>query len=396
MIVRTGGDKNAPAKAPKKRTSKKKASEQSEVSRPTSTYLSSPVGKARKGKSAASYIDDEALAEDDEDDDLDPHVARHANGYFKDNFVVAEDDEDDDYFDPPVAPPSRQRRQRTLDELSVPTSTAPSAKADGELHEFAISAFVEEAKLLEEQTRNSKGLRRPLFTEVQMQQMAIRWTDTLDKMERIPGIDRDKVNKYGVRFLPLLHKYQTSYREMMGQQEDAFVTIPATAGPSSSRRAPPPQPSDDFIDLISDDEDDANYEEPGVPSKYFGETRDKNDPLQSQLNSWQERFAAIPDPGDSEPTGSRGRGSSKRGGKRQYYRGGNKGGGSSRSYSGVSKRSKGSSSSTGASRGGSSRRTSGGSTKSGATTSKGSGASSTVGKGAGKSGSGSGIGLMPY
>lgn len=388
MIVRTGGDKSAPAKATKKKTSKKKASDELEVSRPTSTYLSSPVGKARKGKSVASYIDDEALAEDDEDDDLDPRAARHANGYSKDDFVVGDEDEDDDYFDPPVAPPSRQRRQRTLDELSAPPSTVPPAVADGELHEYAVSAFVDEAKSLEEETRNNKGLRRPLFTEAQIQQMAIRWTDDLAKMARIPGIDHEKVNKYGVRFLPLVKKYQASYREMMGQQEDAFVTIPATAGPSSSRRVLP-QPSDDFIDLISDDEDDANYEEPGVPSKYFGET-DPNDPLQSQLNSWQEHFAAIPEPNESEP-GSRGRGSSKRGGKRSYNRGGggSKSGGS-RSYSGVSKR-KGSTAARG-----SNRRSSGGSTRSGASKGAGSAAGKSAGSRGSGSGSGSGIGLMPF
>lgn len=387
VIVRTGGDKSAPVKATKKKTSKKKASDEVEVFRPASTYLSSPVGKARKGKSVASYIEDETLAQDDEDDDLDPRAARHANGYFKDDFVIGDEDEDDDYFDPPVAPPPRQRRQRTLDELPAPPLTAPPATADGELHEYAVSAFVEEAKSLEEETRNNKGLRRPLFTEAQIQQMAIRWTDDLDKMRRIPGIDREKVNKYGVRFLPLVKKYQASYREMMGQQEDAFATIPATAGPSSSRRAPPP--SDDFIDLISDDEDDANYEEPDIPSKYFGET-DPNDPLQSQLNSWQERFAAIPEPNDSEP-GSRGRNSSKRGGKRQYTRGGggSKSGGS-RSYSGVPKR-KGSTLARG-----SNRRSSGGSTRSGVSK----GAVSTMGKSLGSrgngSGSGSGIGLMPH
>lgn len=395
VIVRTGGDKNAPAKTTKKKTSKKKASDELEVSRPTSTYLSSPVGKARKGKSVASYIDDEALAEVDEDDDLDPRIPRHANGYVNDDFVVADDDEDDDYFDPPVAPVPRQRRQRTLDELPGPTSTAPPLTADGELHEYAVSAFVDEAKILEEEVRNNKGLRRPLFTEAQLQQMAIRWTDSLDKMKRIPNIDLDKVNKFGVRFLPLVNKYQVSYREMMGQQEDALVTIPATAGPSSSRRVPLPPPPDDFIDLVSDDEDDANYEEPGVPSKYFG-AADPNDPLQSQLDNWQERFAAISQMDDSEP--GRGSGSRSRGGssfkKRQNYRsggGGSKGGGS-RSYSGVSKR-KGGSSTTGG-RGGH-RRSSAGSTRSGATTSKGA-SSSTTGKSAGGSRGGSGIGLMPF
>lgn len=393
MVVRTGGDKNATATKTKKTATKKKTSVETEVSRLTSTYLSSPIGRVRKGKSIASFIDGEALAEDDEDDDddLDPRIARHANGYIKDDFVVADDDEDDDYFDPPMAPPPRQRRQRTIDEQLVPTSTAPTATSDGELHDFAISAFVDEAKRLEEETRNNKGLRRPLFTEAQMQQMAIRWTDSLDKMERIPGIDKDKVDRYGVRFLPLVKKYQANYREMMGQQEDALMTIPATAGPASSRHVPPQQPLNDFIDLISDDEDDATYEEASVSSKYFrgAPAPDLNDPLTSQLDNWERRMEAVSNVDDFGAETGR-RASSKKGsrggGKRSYYRGGSKGGGSKSSYSGVSKR-KGSS--TASTRGGGNRRSSAGSARSG--TSKGTSRGSGHGNGGG-----SGIGLMPF
>lgn len=357
-----------------------------ELTRPASTFISSPVRggarKTKKGKSVANFIDDEAIAEGGEDD-LDPWADRHADVYEQDGFVVADDDEDDDYFDPPVAPLPRQR-QRTLDELPRSTLPATAQEADGELHEDVASAFLDEAKVLEEETRNNKGFRRPLFTEAQMKQMAIRWADSLDKMYCIPGIDHDKVNKYGVRFIPLVRKYQLSYQEMMGQKEDALATIPATAGPSTSRRGPQQQQQQqpgDFIDLVSEDEEDEDYEEPGVASKYFG-AAGQNDPLQSQLESWQERFAATSQMEDSEPV-SRGRSTSKkgfqRGGKRQYYSRGS----GSKSTSGVSKRKGWTGPRSGTSRGSS------GTAKSGA------GRSTTTSKGGGSRG-GSGIGLMPF
>lgn len=387
MLVRHGGNKNAPAKTTKKKaTNKKAATGELETSRPVSTCVSSPVRggarKSKKGKSVAKFVDDEAIAEGDEDEYLDPRDAHLVNGYEEDGFVVADDD-DEDYFDAPVPPPPRQRRQRTLDELAPAASRAPAAKIVDDVHELMVAEFMEGAKQLEEETRNNRNLRRPIFSEAQMMQMAVNWTDSLDKMRRIPAIDVEKVDKYGPRFIPLVKQWHAKYFELMATDDDAMATIPATAGPSTYRAGPPPQ-SGDVIDLLSDEEEE-DYEETGVQSKYFGAGGD-HDPLQSQLDGWEQRFAAT---SQVEEPVSRGRSTSKKGsqgGKRSYYRkggGGSRGGGrgGSRSYSGVSKR-KGSTSNAGGTR-----RASAGSTKSGASKSS----ASTA-----KRSGGGGIGLMPF
>ncbi|KUI66826.1 ATP-dependent DNA helicase hus2/rqh1 [Cytospora mali] len=387
VVVRTGGDKSAPAKVTKKATRKKAVTEDTEeFSRPVSTLVSSPIRHAarknKKGKAIASYFDEEAIVEGDEDDDLEPSGAMHPNGYENDGFVVPDEDEDD-YFEP-VRPAPRQRRQRTLDELGPPISRAPEEAAIDDIHNDIVAAFLEEAKRLEEDLRNMKGLRRVLFTEAQLQQMAIKWTTTVDRMRHIPGINRDNVDKFGVKFIPLVMRFHGTYREMMGNGEDAMATIPATAGPLNTRRGQPQH--NDIVDLVSDDEDDDDYEEPGIPSKYFG-ANTHEDPIQSQLENWNARFSRTTQAEQSEPV-PRGRGSSRKGsqgGKRNHYR---KGGGSSRAgsrYSGVSKRK--ASTSAGS---GSVKRAGAGSSKSG-------GSKSTVRPGGGgRSGGGSGIGLMPF
>lgn len=383
VVVRTGGDKSVPAKATKKKTTKRKSATEAneELARPASTLVSSPVrrsaGKTRKGKAVASFFDDEAIAEGDESDGLEPGAVLHYNGYERDDFCVPDDE--DDYFEPAQKTATRSRRQRTLDELGPPISKATDDDALDDIHEFIVAAFLDDAKKLEEQLRNNKGYRRPLFTEIQLRQMAITWTTTVDQMRRIPGIKTENVDKFGTKFIPLVLQFYDNYREMMGQDDDgAMATIPGTAGPSTSRR--PTEPQSDIIDLVTDDDDDDqddDYEDPGVPSKYFG---GHDDPIKSQLDSWTDRFTATTQFDDSGPV-SRGRSTARRGSqggsKRNYFRKGGAGSrGGSRSYSGVSK--------------GKGRRSSGGSSKAGASR-----GASRPGRG-GRGGSGSGIGVMPF
>lgn len=389
VVVRTGGDKSAPAKATKKKPTKRKATdEHEELARPASTLVSSPVrrgaGKSRKGKAVASLFDDEAIAEDDEHDDPEPEAILHYNGYEQDDFCVPDDEED--YFEPVHKTAIKSRRQRTLEELGPPISRATGDDVLDDVHGVIVAAFLDEAKNLEEQLRNNKGYRRPLFTESQLRQMAIRWTKTVDQMRRIPEIKTENVDKFGTKFIPIVMRFYDNYREMMGQGDDgAMATIPGTAGPSSTWRAAEPQ--SDIIDLVSDDDEDDDYEDPGLPSKYFGGGGGGGgDPITNELDSWSQRFAATTQVDDSAPV-SRGRGAAKRGSqggsKKSYFRKGGGGGrGGGRSYSGVSK-------------GGKGRRSSGGSSKAGA--SRGASRPGGGGRGGrGGSGSGSGIGLMPF
>lgn len=387
VVVRTGGDKSAAAKATKKKTTKRKATdEHEELARPASTLVSSPVrriaGKSRKGKAVASLFDDEAIAEDDEHDDLEHEPVLHYNGYEQDDFCVPDDEED--YFEPVRKTAIKSRRQRTLEELGPPISRATGDDVLDDVHGMIVAAFLDDANKLEEELRNNKGYRRPLFTETQLRQMAIRWTTTVDQMRRIPGIKTENVDKFGTKFIPLVLRFYDNYREMMGQDDDdgAMATIPGTAGPSSTRRVTEPQ--SDIIDLVSDDEEDDDYEDPGLSSKYFsGGGGGGGDPIKSRLDDWEERFAATTQVDDSAPVsrgGSNARRGSQGGSKKNYFRkGGSRGGG--RSYSGVSK--------------GKGRRSSGGSSKAGA--SRGASRAGGGGRGGrGGSGSGSGIAVMPF
>lgn len=382
VVVRTGGDKSAPAKATKKKSTKGRSAidDHEELARPASTLVSSPVrrgaGKSKKGKVVANFFDEEAIAEDEEHNDLDHEPVLHYNGYEQDDFCVPDDEED--YFEPVRKTSIKLRRQRTLEELGPPISGMADDDAMDAVHGFIVTAFLEEAKNLEEQLRNNKGFRRPLFTETQLRQMAVRWTTTVDQMRRIPGIKAEHVDKFGTKFTLVVKKFHDNYREMMGQGNDgAMTTIPGTAGPSSARRGAEPQ--SDIIDLVSDgsDEDDDDYEDPGVPSKYFGGGGGADDPIQSQLENWSERFAATTQVDESGPA-SRGRSTSKRGGFKKNYnrKGGGGGRGGGRSYGGVSK--------------GKGRRASGGFSKAGA--SRGGSRSGAGGRGGG----GSGIGVMPF
>jgi bloom syndrome protein len=64
-----------------------------------------------------------------------------------------------------------------------------------------------------------------------------------DELLEIDGIEPDKVDHYGSRFLKLIRNYQESYESMMRQQED----IPDDPNHRT------------VVDLLSSDEDDPPY-----------------------------------------------------------------------------------------------------------------------------------------
>ncbi|OTB15562.1 hypothetical protein K445DRAFT_317820 [Daldinia sp. EC12] len=218
-----------------------------------STNVSSPVlGKDRKQKGKAAMVSEE----EDSDDDY----SRFSNGYAKDGFVVPDDSDDDFEAMPP--PRSRARSQRTT--LGPPISNdarMDNAELSG-LHDDIIHSFLKEAKDLEEKIRNSKNLRLPIFTEQQLREMAIRWTVSLDKMHRIPGINNDQVDRYGNKMLPLIRQYHERYKEIMSQMSPR-----ATATASGSRDVVDLVSTDDDMDDIEDDAED--LDDPGARSSYF-------------------------------------------------------------------------------------------------------------------------------
>ncbi|KAI1100479.1 hypothetical protein F4804DRAFT_336180 [Jackrogersella minutella] len=316
-----------------------------------STNVSSPVlGRERKKKGKAV-----AMLDDEESDE---EYSRFSNGYAKDGFVVH--DESDDDFET-MAPRSRGRAQQKS--LGPPIShDARMNDAElSDLHDDIIRNFLREAKELEENLRNSKNLRTPIFTEQQLREMAIKWTMSLDEMHSIPGINGDKVVRYGNMFLPLIRQFHIRYQEIMGPR--------GVATASGSRNV---------VDLVSSDEDmeDVDFDEEdnenqGAVSAYFagpagrtarGSTASRarstsSAPRAPKGGTWR---------GSKKPFARRSSGASSRGGK---------------SYGGVKKKAT-----------ASSRKAASGTAGQGRSTGKTSGSSRAKSQGAGHSG----IGLMEY
>ena len=379
--------RTAPAQS-KKQKAKKPTAADSEASRlgdgerarlPPSTCISSPLRATARKRKAQAHRESLILDEVDEEseDDIQPHHALHASGYMRDGFVVEDDEESDDAFDPP-RPPARlpRRRQQTLEELGPPISRDARFDEAGlsEIHQDIIEDFVERAKRLEEDLRNRKDMRRTIFTDQQFREMAIRWTTSVTKMRSIPGIDVDKVNTFGAKFVPLVKQYHDQYREMMG---DAAEPAPPPASSYTTTRTV--SGNHDIVDLLSSDdeqmegefEDDEDDEDDLESSRYFGGPNAQPPGESSEVQDFYREFERL----NSQPASKKGASSSSRGsttswrgggGKRGFRKGGRggargSGGVTKRKASGSRRSSGGTSSAGGRSRGGGSARPSGGS-----------------------------------
>lgn len=225
---------------------------------PQSTNISSPVrGTSRRKPTRNPFIDDEAAGEDesDEGDQVDE------NGYERDDFIVGDDEDSDDGFEAIREAGSHRSRSRPTRPLGPPiTRDKRVSEANlSEIHQFAISAYVDEAKKLDEKIRNEKGIRKPLFNEQNFREMAINWTTTIDEMLEIPGINIEQVERYGNKFIPVIRRFHAQYEDMMGRREERDID-------------PNHRNVIDVVDLVSDeegDQSDANSPSTGEPSKYF-------------------------------------------------------------------------------------------------------------------------------
>ncbi|KAI1461917.1 hypothetical protein F4805DRAFT_411397 [Annulohypoxylon moriforme] len=325
-----------------------------------STNVSSPIlGKDRKKKG-------KAVAMLDDDDESDEDYSRFSNGYAKDGFVVP-DDTDDDFET--MFPQSRTRPQRKA--LGPPIShDARMNDAElSEIHDDIIRNFLKEAKELEENLRNSKNLRTPIFTEQHLREMAIKWTITLDKMRTIPGVNSDKVDRYGNMFIPLIRHYQIRYEEIIGESTPA----------SGSRNV---------VDLVSSDEemedvdyDDGDTNSQGAISSYFaGSGPTARTARGASATATASRARSTSSAPRAAKTGT------WRGGKKPYQR--RSSGASSRgnkAYGGVKKKAT-----------ASSRKTAGGTSSASFGQSRSTAKSSRGGRSQGGGASHSGIGLMEY
>ena len=198
---------------------------------PTSTNVSSPVQAASRRK-ATKTIQSSPVHES------------QGNKYVKDGFVTSDDDEymdeadeDSEGFEPvrragvTLAPRKRQ--------LGPPITTDEKMASLNELHKDIVAMFVQEAERICNDIHLKKGLRDRPFTNTFLREMAIEFPKNEEEMLRLPGIDPDKVRRYGGKFYRLIQDTHRHYEEMMQQSEDR-----------------PQDPNHQNVVLISSDEED--------------------------------------------------------------------------------------------------------------------------------------------
>ncbi|KAK4230649.1 putative ATP-dependent DNA helicase [Podospora fimiseda] len=206
---------------------------------PPSTNVSSPVtAKPKRPVRKQGPLD----FIDDDDDDDDYHDSQ-----------VEEEEEEEEAFNPPpsrtrTAARTATRRQQTLDELRAPV--ASEASGQGDIYNTIIDAFVDEAQMLAQKIRERPGpaLSQPLFTDSQYREMALRWTDTKEKMYKIPGVTKSQVDAYSNDFIQLVKTVHGQYNTMMN------YTAPHPPVASQLNRGVPVS-DPDIVNLVSDDED---------------------------------------------------------------------------------------------------------------------------------------------
>ncbi|KAI0200352.1 hypothetical protein F4808DRAFT_429521 [Astrocystis sublimbata] len=229
----------AGAAKPQKRLDKPaaRATGQKSMVQFTSTLVSSPARKSaskKKGKAVATNDDEES----DED------FGMHNNAYSRDGFVVDDGFSDED-FEAMPAPVARRRR---MNPVGPPISRDARLSEEDltDVQKDILESFFEDAKKMEEKIRVERGYRKPLFTQVQLREMGLRWTTTLDQMRRIPGVDDNMVTRHGNKLIPLIQRYCQQYQEIMGLSPE-----------------PPAMPYlGDIVDLVTSDEDDDDLDRP--------------------------------------------------------------------------------------------------------------------------------------
>ncbi|TVY15764.1 ATP-dependent DNA helicase hus2/rqh1 [Lachnellula arida] len=282
-----------------------------------------------------------------------PPSSRRKNSKGKNRMPDLSDDDDffasdeSDAFEP--VPSKTTRKVRHALPLGPPITTDDRLKDLPDLHRVSVQQFLEEAKKSEERLRNGNGHSRPYFTDNDFREMAINWTLTTDEMLQIPGINEDKVQRYGKKFLPLIKKYHNGYEEMMASNDDRDID----------------QNHLNVIDLCSDgdddeydEEDDDHLSQAEQPSKYFASANVQEFNAQiAQAAQLPQRSHPKPEAPKKPRGGSRGKGKVyKRGGRKSNDSASGSGSGfrGGRSNSGVSKRTGSRKASGGAKRGGTS------------------------------------------
>ena len=169
---------------------------------PTSTIISSPIPaassrKVNRGRSRPSRDDDDSL----------------------EAFI---DDESDYFEEDNTGPRSRLAKGHSL---GPPITTDQKLASLEDLHQKVVENFVILAKRKCDDIYHKRGLRDRPFTDSSLREMAINFTPSLDEMENIYGVDKEKVRRFGKEFLPLIQDAKRYYEDLRRIGPESVICI---------------------------------------------------------------------------------------------------------------------------------------------------------------------------
>lgn len=253
-------------------------------------------------------------------DDSDEDFGEHSNGYRRDGFVVGNDENSDDDFE--TMPPTVAGRGRA-NPVGPPISRDARLSEEGlsDIQKDILESFFKDAQKLEEQIRVTSGRREPLFSQLQLREMGLQWTITLDRMKQIPHIDKNMVARHGNKLLPLIQRYHHQYQEMMGLSPEPRAM--PQLGDIVDLVTTDDDDEDEGMEVIEndddDDDDDDDDEEGGETSGYF-EPSITEKTFMEKFHRANEQEASSSKPRGRTPGTGAGRGGKNnwRGGKKSY------------------------------------------------------------------------------
>ncbi|KAJ6028474.1 Bloom syndrome protein [Penicillium herquei] len=131
------------------------------------------------------------------------------------------DSDESDGFEP-IRVPGKQKQQNGH-ELGPPITTDQKMDRLDHLHRAVVEDFEVTAKRYLQEIVVEKGLRAQPFPDHLLRDMAISFPKNLSELAALPGIDQDKVKRYGRQILRLVDNAKRRYHELTEDAESNGV-----------------------------------------------------------------------------------------------------------------------------------------------------------------------------
>ncbi|KAJ5835647.1 hypothetical protein N7447_001673 [Penicillium robsamsonii] len=129
--------------------------------------------------------------------------------------------EDSDGFEP-IRTTGKSRRANTR-EMGPPITSDQKLDRLDHMHRVVVEDFQEHAKIMLQDLVVKKGLRCQPFSDQVLRDIGISFPKNLAELSVIPGIDKDKVQRYGRQILGLVDNAKRRYLEMTQEAETSGI-----------------------------------------------------------------------------------------------------------------------------------------------------------------------------